>query len=310
MPPKTTQKNTSQGKTAANKSKKKATPKQPLSVSERLRRLFSSLCAQIDGGHFSNAIKTCDKILRLEPQDQDALHTKLFLLLQTEQYSTALSLIDSNDKYAFEKAYSLYRLNQADEAREALEVTKKQKGEDERGVIHLEAQLSYREGSYQTAFDLYSQLLDTSEPSSDEHADILTNLEAAQKHLDFINTDYLHALDSLPAATASTLETAPPPQPATAAAAISSVSATEVAPVQREKKLRTKRLPKGVVLGVTPPPDPERWLKKSERSTFGQGSRRRKGGGGGATQGIVESPAASQSAGQSTKASGKSKKKK
>ncbi len=160
MPPKTTQKNTSQGKTTANKSKKKATPKQPLSVSERLRRLFSSLCAQIDGGHFSNAIKTCDKstlryvllacalidefyssVLRLEPQDQDALHTKLFLLLQTEQYSTALSLIDSNDEYTFEKAYSLYRLNQADEAREALEATKKQKGEDERGVIHLEAQL-------------------------------------------------------------------------------------------------------------------------------------------------------------------------
>ncbi|KAI0090565.1 hypothetical protein BDY19DRAFT_717752 [Irpex rosettiformis] len=310
MPPKTTHKNASQSKGAASKSKKKAPPKQPLSTSERLRRLFNSLCAQIDGGHFSNAIKTCDKILRLEPQDKDALQTKLFLLLQTEQYSAALTLIDSKDEYAFEKAYSLYRSNQASEAKEALELTKQQKGQDERGIIHLEAQLYYREGSYQVAFELYSQLLDTSEPSSDEHADILTNLEAAQKHLDFINTGYLHALDSLPSVTASALETAPPPQPATAIAAISIASATEVVPTQREKKLRTKRLPKSVVLGVTPPPDPERWVKKSERSTFGQGGKRRKGAGGGATQGIVESPSASQSAGQGTKSSSKSKKKK
>ena len=57
----------------------------------------------------------------------------------------------------------------------------------------------------------------------------------------------------------------------------------------KEKKVRLKRVPKGVVLGVTPLPDPERWLKKSERTASGQGSRRRKGaGGGGATQGAME----------------------
>lgn len=36
-------------------------PKQPVPTAERLKRLFASLCAQIDGGHFANAIKTCDK---------------------------------------------------------------------------------------------------------------------------------------------------------------------------------------------------------------------------------------------------------
>jgi signal recognition particle subunit SRP72 len=74
------------------------------------------------------------------------------------------------------------------------------------------------------------------------------------------------------------------------------------------------RLPKGVVLGVTPPPDPERWLKKSERTNFGQ--RRRKGGagggGGGATQGsAADVPAAVESGkGGSGNAKGKGKKKK
>ena len=53
------------------------------------------------------------------------------------------------------------------------------------------------------------------------------------------------------------------------------------------------RVPAGVIPGVTPAPDPERWLKKSERSTFGQGKKRKgPSGGGGATQGSasVDSP--------------------
>jgi len=55
------------------------------------------------------------------------------------------------------------------------------------------------------------------------------------------------------------------------------------------ESVRKKRVPKGVIPGVTPPPDPERWLKKSERTnTFTQSGKRRKAGGGGATQGIVE----------------------
>jgi signal recognition particle subunit SRP72 len=58
------------------------------------------------------------------------------------------------------------------------------------------------------------------------------------------------------------------------------------------------------VLGVTPLPDPERWLKKSERSTFGAGGKRKKGGG--ATQGAVEGVAPASGG----KGGGKGKKKK
>lgn len=138
--------------------KKKTALKQPLSPAERLKRLFTSLCAQIDGGHFGNAVKTCDKspficyilashpltwrtVLKIEPQDQDALQTKVFLLLQTEQYGPALSLTEGNEQYLFEKTYSLYRTNQEASARKALETMKETKGQDNRGIIHLEAQL-------------------------------------------------------------------------------------------------------------------------------------------------------------------------
>ncbi|KAF8805236.1 hypothetical protein BYT27DRAFT_7192961 [Phlegmacium glaucopus] len=321
MPPKPTVKATRQ--TKHNWKDHKTTPKQPLSVQEGLKRLFTSLCAQIDGGHFSNAAKTCDKILRLDPKDVDARQTKLFLLLQTEQYSAALSLIDSDDDHAhhaYERAYSLYRLSHESEARDVLKSIKEdQDAESSRGLVHLEAQLAYREGLYDVAFDLYNQLLDTAEPDSEEHSDILTNLQASQTHLDFINTGFLHALDSLPTSISSTLETAPPPQLPSAVVLHASDSATanpsttlNSGPVP--KKVRMSRVPAGVIPGVTPAPDPERWLKKSERSTFGQG-RRRKGpsGGGGATQGSASvdvSPTQTAGSGHPSKAGGAKGKKK
>lgn len=78
------------------------------------------------------------------------------------------------------------------------------------------------------------------------------------------------------------------------------------------------RVPAGVVPGVTPPPDPERWLKKSERSTFGMGRKRKGAGGGGATQGSsaldiqsgAPGGAVSGHAGKSSGGGGKGKKKK
>jgi signal recognition particle subunit SRP72 len=134
------------------------TPKAPLPPAERLKRLFTSLCAQIDGGHLQNALKTCDKsawlkrilvilvsdimpVLRIEPEDKDATQTKLFLLLQTEQYDNALALVDGHASRGYEKAYALYRLQREDDARAVLEKTKTESDVDQRGVSHLEAQM-------------------------------------------------------------------------------------------------------------------------------------------------------------------------
>ena len=84
----------------------------------------------------------------MDPKDADARQTKLFLLLQTEQYSAALSLIDTDDDdahHAYEKAYALYRLSHESEARDVLESIKgDQNAEDSRGLVHLEAQLACR----------------------------------------------------------------------------------------------------------------------------------------------------------------------
>ena len=117
----------------------------------------------------------------------DARQTKLFLLLQTEQYNEALNLIDSDadqSQHSYERAYSLYRLQRESDARDILDTIKQENGENDRGVVHLEAQLasfrlaqtfsnnsdislqSYREGRFDEAFELYNQLLDTAETVS------------------------------------------------------------------------------------------------------------------------------------------------
>ena len=82
----------------------------------------------------------CVKVLRLAPADEDALQTKLFLLLQTEQYAAALALVDADDGRAYEKAYSLYRLQHESDAGDILREVKAKDPED-RGAVHLEAQM-------------------------------------------------------------------------------------------------------------------------------------------------------------------------
>lgn len=254
--------------------------------------------------------------MRLDPSDRDALRTKLFLLLQIEQYDTALALIaEINEQCSFERAYALYRLQREEDAAQVLkEIKNNGKEAEQRGAMHLEAQLSYRQGSYQSSLDIYNELLETADPSSDEHADILTNLPASQSHQDFITTTFMQSMSRLPNSIASTLESAPPPVLSQPASILVSVEDPAKKPeaVETKKKLRTKRVPKGITPGVSPPPDPERWLKKSERTSYAQGKKRR-GAGGGATQGATvgaESGPVSASHGGKTGGKGKGGKKK
>lgn len=80
------------------------------------------------------------------------IRTKLFLLLQTDQYATALQLLESlessdakkaktGNDYQFDKAYVLYRLHRENEAAEILASLGSSGGDIERGVQHLNAQI-------------------------------------------------------------------------------------------------------------------------------------------------------------------------
>lgn len=81
------------------------------------------------------------------------------------------------------------------------------------------------------------------------------------------------------------------------------VTSTELVESPKPKAPRKSRIPKGVTPGVTPPPDPERWIKKSERTRVETVGKKKKSGG--ATQGAAVSDAKPAGGG-----GGKNKKKK
>ncbi|CAG7854707.1 SubName: Full=Uncharacterized protein {ECO:0000313/EMBL:CCA66392.1} [Serendipita indica DSM 11827] len=274
---------------------KKAPPKPALSKEEKQRRYFGSLCDQLEGEHLANALKTTKKLLALDPADEEALQTQLFLLLKSSQYSEALKVTDANpEQFGFERAYALYRLQREQEAYELLgEVD-----EDDRAGMLLQAQINYRRGDYSAALEIYNSLLSTSH--IDEYADIKTNMTAAETHLSFLQTGFLSSIQQLPPLPRNqSLEDAP--LPSLHLTHTTQVDAT-VEPAPKPKAPRKSRIPKGVIPGVTPPPDPERWIKKSERTRVETGNKKKKGG---ATQGSTAPEPTQKSGG-----GGKSNKKK
>jgi len=132
---------------------------------------------------------------------------------------------------------------------------------------------------------------------TDEYQDILVNLEATQTHIDFLEKDYLKGVHALPNIhSASALEALPAPSIVSTLSSVTNIPSGATVPTsktlepQAAKAPRKSRIPKQVVPGVTPPPDPERWLKKRERTSTHRYDGRRKGHRGagmgiGATQG-------------------------
>lgn len=82
-------------------------------------------------------------VLRILPNDVDTIRTKVFLLLQTDQYQEALTLVESSQGSLgdFSKAYILYRLHREEEAAVILSDYFQKDGDGDRGTLHLDAQV-------------------------------------------------------------------------------------------------------------------------------------------------------------------------
>jgi len=268
-------------------SKSKAPPPSP---EEKTKKYFKSLSAQIEGGHFANAVKTCDKIIRLasEPSDvPEALQAKVFCLLHLEKSMEALTVLDTfpcadaTEAGGIERAYAFYRLNKEPSVVLPL-LDQLERPNIGRGGMHLKAQLCYRNGMYEEAVYLYNELLDTCDVASEEYKDTENNLLAAQQRLEFERTGFKESLHTIDV---SRLQELPPPidLPITTTANRAPVSV-----IIRSSKPNPTAKPKT----TQPPsknqpktgPDPERWVKKSERESYRPSRRDR--GAQGTTQGL------------------------
>lgn len=81
-------------------------------------------------------------VLALDPDDQDALQTKVWLLFKTNAYTQALDVTQSRpNEFHFERAYALYRLQRETEAAEVLTRLGDGLGESHRAAALLQAQI-------------------------------------------------------------------------------------------------------------------------------------------------------------------------
>lgn len=144
----------------------KPSAKVELSEAEKIKLLFRSLHDQIDTGFYSNAIKTCNKgtfnlnyhavsllaaglilclppVLRLTPSDPLAIRTKLQLLLATDQYYEALTLVQETggNDHISERIYCLYKSGRVVEAGAALDDLVEGVVSEDRALQVLEAQI-------------------------------------------------------------------------------------------------------------------------------------------------------------------------
>ncbi|KAK8869879.1 hypothetical protein IAR55_000447 [Kwoniella newhampshirensis] len=309
---------------AAPTKRKAFVPRRPRTAEEKLPQLYRALTDQVDDGYFQNAIKTCKKILALDPASETAFQTLLFLDLQTDDYSAALALLDNPPSAAssleFERAYCLYRLHRE---KEALVVLDGLKGKD-RKVEHLEAQIRYRLGEYQRAQEIYEDLLAGCDSSSPEHPDILTNLSATTSHIDFVTASYRSHL--APSSTSTSripteaeLESHIPSLPTGwssvggLAGAVEKKTAAAKAPAEKRAGTKPKhKVPKGATVGKAYTDDPERWIPLRQRTSYITAQNKKKGGkesmGTGFTQGSTTGGATHTSGGGGQGGGGKNKK--
>lgn len=117
-------------------------------------------------------------VLRLIPGDQDAIKSKVFLLIESGDFDDAIKLIADQGNppdLAFQRAYSLYRHGSPQDAISALSSVPPEREADR---LQLEAQLRYRMGDTKQAINLYRQLFAQHQHVQSQQ-EIATNVAAA-----------------------------------------------------------------------------------------------------------------------------------
>ncbi len=146
--------------------------------------LYAELAKLQNNREWEKAIKTCNKILNVAPTDATAFHCKMVCLVQLEKYETALQQMDDHEALAedagglaFERAYSLYRLNRPKDALEALGGLAA-KNLDDRSK-ELKAQVLYKLEKFEDCFAVYRDIIKNTSADDDFETERLTNLMAA-----------------------------------------------------------------------------------------------------------------------------------
>ncbi|SCZ89769.1 BZ3500_MvSof-1268-A1-R1_Chr1-3g01567 [Microbotryum saponariae] len=235
-------------------------------ITSRRTALYRTLHDQVDSSALSNALKTCDKLLRLDPHDELALQTRLQLLIALDRFTQAVTAIESAHSATY-KPYCCYKLARPsetivlvdDDGRE-----RQREQQDDRTAFVLRAQALYRLERFEEARDLFEDLIASTDEASPEVIDLRANVDACLQHLAFVSTTVPNALSVFTAARLDQLENSPVPQLVHHKTNYSRPSASQLVAQAAPKKPRHRR-PEHLAAASTPP-DEDRWLPKRERA--------------------------------------------
>ncbi|CAG8547430.1 12936_t:CDS:10 [Funneliformis caledonium] len=158
---------------------------------EVITQLFKDVERLVSQEEYAKVLRSIDKILQLNPEDNDALHCKVISYIRLGKYQNALELLQksfSDENLISEKAYCFYRLNKFDELLNLLRQYKLG-NKNELSLRHIEAQVAYKTEDYNSSIEIYYALLKETDKNLDVYNDILTNFNAAKAALLFSGGD-------------------------------------------------------------------------------------------------------------------------
>ncbi|KAL0141371.1 hypothetical protein V8B55DRAFT_1488735 [Mucor lusitanicus] len=157
---------------------------------QQITQLFTELKKTVDEYDDERSLEICDKLIKLNPEDQLTLQCKVVTLIRLEKYKDALTMIarqfrNSDIDLSYEKIYCYYRTNQLAPAMELLQELKAKNASNDPSLLYLEAQLLYSQGQFEKAVQVYESLLKSSDKNSNLYDEIQVNLLAAKAGLLF-----------------------------------------------------------------------------------------------------------------------------
>lgn len=152
-------------------------------------KLVKQLEKAVDAQDESKTANLIERVLSSEPHNTYALHCKAVLAIHQGKFDVALTVLEqlasedasynADEEFLFQRGYCLYRLQKFVDAKNTLTALTTVPAK------HLLAQIAYNLEDFQSAADIYEELLETDSARDDqERQEIITNLSAAYVTID------------------------------------------------------------------------------------------------------------------------------
>lgn len=154
---------------------------------------LSSLLGNSSIDDHEENLKAANLALSKSGKDVEAQHVKVVALLKLDRFEEALRTLEHGgdtlkERARLEWAYALYKAGQPGKA---AEVARRDGGDDDRGMRHIEAQASYRHEDFERAARLFEQLAAGSAGVANEEMDLRINNGAVKAQLEWSGLGYL-----------------------------------------------------------------------------------------------------------------------